>query len=64
MNLKRALLVSGVVAGAAYIIKGILQKDIERYNSLATMSGDKPLFQEQMDKLKELVGAGARNGSN
>jgi len=61
MNFRRGLLVSVGLAGAAYLVKLFFQKDIARYNSLAEMSGDKPLLAEQLDRFKQLVGAG-RNG--
>ncbi len=62
MNFKRALLLGGVVA-AALFVRSVLQRDIKRYNRIATMSGDKTLLEDQIDKLKDFVGAGARNGS-
>lgn len=56
-------MVAGAV-GAVYLAKYLFGKDIERYNRLAEMSGDKPLLEDQIDKLKGLVGAGARNGKH
>ncbi|MDQ6930175.1 MAG: hypothetical protein M3126_05870 [Candidatus Eremiobacteraeota bacterium] len=65
MNFKRALLLAGAAAAGFFAFKAIkeVQKDIERYDTLSTMSGDKTLFEEQMTKIKDLVGAGPRNGS-
>ncbi|MDQ2866243.1 MAG: hypothetical protein M3R51_08450 [Candidatus Eremiobacteraeota bacterium] len=63
MNVKRVLLVGGALTAGFLLVKKALQKDIERYNALAAMSGDKPLLEDQLDKLKSLVGAGGRNGS-
>lgn len=65
MTFKRALLL-GVGALAAGIVLKVLvdvQKDVERYNELAKRSGDKTLFEDQLTKIKDLVGAGSRNGS-
>jgi len=62
MNFRRGLLFSAGLAGAAYLVKLFFRKDIARYNSLAEMSGDKPLIAEQIDRFKQLIGAGGRNG--
>lgn len=63
MKYSRVLVFAGAVAAAGLILKSMLQNDIERYNRLATMSGDKPLFQDQISKIKDLVGVGGHNGS-
>lgn len=63
MKLNRGLLVAASAVGLAYLMKTVLQKDIDRYNNIAEMSGDKPLVADQLDKLKTFVGAGGRNGS-
>jgi len=54
--------VAGAV-GAASFFKFFFQKDIARYNSLAEMSGDKPLVAAELEKLKRWLGFG-RNGSH
>ena len=59
---KRGILVAAGTIGALYLARTI-GKDIARYNKLATMSGDKPLMADQVDKLKRLAGLGGRNGS-
>jgi|GEM_PF-5540278 len=65
MNLKRALLLGlgSVAAYFAYQAFAELKKDVKRYDRISTMSGDKTLLEDQVDKLKDLVGAGSRNGS-
>ncbi len=63
MKYSRVLVFAGAVAATGLILKNLLQSDIQRYNRLATMSGDKPLFEDQISKIKDLVGAGGRNGS-
>ncbi|GAC1658306.1 MAG: hypothetical protein NVS9B12_10740 [Vulcanimicrobiaceae bacterium] len=62
MKFKRALVLGGAVA-LGFVLKSVLQRDIKRYNRLSTMSGDKPLFGDQIDKIKGFVGAATRNGS-
>ena len=65
MTFKRALLLGTAAVAAGVFVKVLIdvQKDVERYNELAKRSGDKTLFEDQITKLKDLVGAGAHNGS-
>lgn len=50
MSFKRVLLLGGTLA-AVFALR-VLKKDIDRYDRLATMSGDKTLIAGQIDNLK------------
>ncbi len=62
MKINRGLLVAAGAVGLVALAKALLQKDIDRYNNIAEMSGDKTLVADQIDKLKSFVGAGSRGG--
>ncbi len=50
MSFKRVLLLGGALA-AVFALR-VLKKDLDRYDRLATMSGDKTLIASQLDNLK------------
>ncbi len=50
MSFKRVLLLGGAL-GAIFAFR-VLKKDIDRYDRMATMSGDKTLIAGQIDSIK------------